>query len=77
MAISIGIVCGAGFYELAIVASLIITLAILGLELTPIGNAGMILVINCDSIEREKEILGIVKESCKKASIKSRNDSVA
>lgn len=75
--ISVGIICGAGIYEIAIIASLIVTIGLFGLELTPVGNAAMILVVNCDSLDKEGEILEIVKRSCKKPSVKSRNASVA
>lgn len=74
--ISIGIICGAGIYEIAVIASLIITIGLFLLELTPIGNATALLVINCASLEKEAEILDVVRESCKKPSVKSRNASV-
>ena len=74
--ISVGIICGAGIYEIAIIASLIVTIGLFALELTPVGNAAMILVVNCDSLDKEGEILEIVKHSCKRPSVKSRNASV-
>ena len=75
--ISIGIICGAGIYEIAVIASLVITIGLFALELTPVGNASGILVVNCGSLEQETQIMDIVKESCKRPSVRSRNASVA
>lgn len=75
--ISIGIICGAGIYEIAIISSLIVTIGLFALELTPVGMACNILVVNSSSLEKEKEIMDIVKSGSKYASIKSRNASIA
>jgi len=75
--ISVGIICGAGIYEIAIISSLIVTIGLFALELTPIGMAASILVVNCTSLEAEKEVMDIVKGAAKHPVIKSRNASVA
>ncbi len=77
--ISVGIICGAGIYEIAFISSLIVTIGLFALELTPVGTAGSILVVNCDSLEREARIMEIVKEGSgrRTAVVKSRNASVA
>lgn len=75
--ISVGIICGAGIYEIAIISSLIVTIGLFALELTPVGTASNILVVNCSSLDRESEIMGIVKAQAKNASVRSRNASVA
>lgn len=75
--ISVGIICGAGIYEIAVISSLIVTIGLFALELTPVGNASGILVINCNSLEKEAQIMDIVKAGCKNSSVKSRNASVA
>lgn len=74
--ISIGIICGAGIYEIAIISSLIVTIGLFALELTPVGMACNILVVNAGSLDKEKEIMDIVKAGSKYASIKSRNASI-
>lgn len=74
--ISIGIICGAGIYEIAIISSLIVTIGLFALELTPVGMACNILVVNAASLDKEKEIMDIVKAGSKYASIKSRNASI-
>ncbi len=76
-AISLGIICGAGIYEIAIIASLLITICIFALELTPVGMASALLVVNGKDFEQEAAILDIVKASCKHPSVKSRNSSVS
>jgi len=76
-AISVGIICGAGIYEIAIIASLIVTIAIFALELTPLGTASSLLVVGGKDFEQEKQILDLVKKNSKYASVKSRNSSVA
>ena len=75
--ISVGIICGAGIYEIAVISSLIVTIGLFVLELTPVGYAGGILVVNCGSLDREAEIMEIVRAGSKKPSVKSRNASVA
>ena len=75
--ISVGIICGAGICEIAVISSLIVTIGLFVLELTPVGYAGGILVVNCGSLDREAEIMEIVRAGSKKPSVKSRNASVA
>lgn len=75
--ISVGIICGAGIYEIAIIASLIVTIGMFALELTPIGMASGILVVNCGALDQEAQIMEIVKSECRHPSVKSRNASVA
>ena len=75
--ISTGIICGAGIYEIAVISSLIVTIGLFALELTPVGNASGFLVVNCDKLETEAGVMEIVKADCKHPSIKSRNASIA
>ena len=75
--ISVGIICGAGIYEIAVISSLLVTIGLFALELTPVGNASGILVVNCSALEQEKQIMDIVKAGSRKPSVKSRNASVA
>lgn len=74
-AISTGIICGAGMFEIAVIAGLIVTIGLFALELTPIGMASMLLVVNAGSLECEKEVLEQVASFAKHYSIKSRNTS--
>ena len=58
--ISVGIICGANLYVIAILASLVITIGLLALELTPVGMAASLLVVSAKDAVAEKDILDIV-----------------
>lgn len=75
--ISVGIICGAGMYEIAIVSSLVVTIGLFTLELTPLGNATMLLVVNAQELDAEQDVMKITKQFCKLATVKSRNVSAA
>ena len=72
-AISVGIICGAGMFKVAIITSIILTLGLFLLERTPMGRAFGILIINAKKPEKEKEVLQIVKSFSKVVKVKSRN----
>lgn len=74
--ISVGIICGAGLYEIAVVTSLLVTVGIIGLDLLPTSKAPMMLVVNASVLEAEKEILDTVKKFGNHYKVKSRNFSV-
>ena len=62
-AISVGIICGAGLSEIAILSSLAVTLILYILNLVPVGKAPMILVISAVySEDTDRKIVRIVKE---------------
>lgn len=71
--ISIGIICGAGLFEIAVIMSIIVTIGVLGLELIPVAKAPHILVVNCSDKNKEDIILQSVSKYCKGYKIKSRN----
>jgi uncharacterized membrane protein YhiD involved in acid resistance len=74
--ISVGIICGAGLSEIAIILSVVVTLAVLVLNKIPLGRAPMILVINSDNDkETNKAIRQIVRKYSRFYSEKSRNVS--
>ena len=75
-AISVGIICGAGLSEIAIILSIVVTLAVLILSRIPLGNAPMILVVNAvNDKETNKAIRQIVRKYSRFYSEKSRNIS--
>lgn len=74
-AISIGIICGAGLFEVAVLASLLVTVGIIGLDLLPTSKAPMMLVVNAQEPDAEREIDEIVKKFNKNFKVKSRNIS--
>jgi uncharacterized membrane protein YhiD involved in acid resistance len=71
--ISIGIICGANMYMIAVLASLVITIGLFLLELTPVGKAASLLVVSADKPETEKEVLAAVAQFSRVSRVKSRN----
>lgn len=71
--ISAGIICGAGLYSLAIIASLIITVAIFLLDLIPVTKAPMLLIVNTSDLDGEDKLEDIIKKYSRYYKIKSRN----
>lgn len=71
--ISIGIICGAGLYEVALVTSVAVTVFILVLDMLPVGKAPMMLVVNSSVMDGEADILATVKKYAKSYKVKSRN----
>ena len=71
--ISIGIICGAGLYEIALVTSVGVTVFILVLDMLPVGKAPMMLVVNSSEMNGEKAVLDVVGKYAKSYKVKSRN----
>ncbi len=71
--ISVGIICGAGLFELAIATSLILTLVIIGLDKLPMAKVPMMLIIDSEDIDAEEEIIDIVEKYSTYQKVKSRN----
>lgn len=72
-AISVGIICGCGLSEIAVILSLILTIGIVVLDAFPGVKESMVLVVNSNDIECEEQILEAVKQNCKYFKVKSRN----
>lgn len=71
--IVVGIICGVGLAEIAIMLSIIVTCGIVLLDRIPVAKAPMMLVINSSNIDAENNILGVVKKYSKYSNVKSRN----
>ena len=71
--ISIGIICGAGLYEIALVTSVGVTVFILVLDMLPVGKAPMMLVVNSSEMNGEKAVLEVVGKYARYYKVKSRN----
>ena len=71
--ISVGIMCGARCFVLAIITSIIVTLGILLAEWLPIAKASQILLVNSKNREDEKNILKEVKKYCSLYKVRARN----
>lgn len=73
--ISIGIICGAGMYLIAVLTSLVLTVGLFALELTPAGRASVLLLINMGDLSKEAQVRQTVQKFTKKMTVKSRNVS--
>jgi len=74
-AIAIGIICGVGLAEIAVLLSLILTMGLFILNHIPVAKAPMILVVNASSLDSEEIIMDVVKRCAKNSTVKSRNMS--
>ncbi len=71
--ISVGIICGAGMAQIAVILSVGLTVGILLLEKLPVAKAPMILVVNADGLDAEERVCAAVAGFAKRYSVKSRN----
>lgn len=71
--ISVGIICGAGLAQVAVILSVVVTLGILVLNQLPIAKAPMLLVINGTNSLAEPAVSAEVTKFAKHFNIKSRN----
>lgn len=71
--ISIGIICGAGFAIIAVIASAVLTGGILFANWLPIAKAPQILLVNSNTFENEDSIMVIVEKYCALYKVKARN----
>ena len=72
--ISIGIMCGAGMTEIAILTSLFVTIMIVALEFIPAGKSPVLLLVNYyDFSETEEKLEKAVEENTAFHKVRSRN----
>ena len=76
-AISVGIICGAGYAFFAVLLSLAVTFALVVLDKLPVAKAPMILIVNAADLEAEERILEAVSRFAKFYNVKSRNLTAA
>lgn len=74
-AISAGIICGAGFALIAVIASVIITFVIAGILLPNAVKNPLVLVVNAKTYACEQEIMEIIRKNCSVHRVKARNIS--
>ncbi|MBR2310418.1 MAG: DUF4956 domain-containing protein [Oscillospiraceae bacterium] len=74
-AISVGIICGAGFAMIAVIASVVFTIILVLFSLSPAAKGNLVLVINAASHKDENDIMEIVKAFCPYNKIRARNVS--
>lgn len=71
--ISAGIICGAGFAVVAVVASVVITVIILLCDKMSVGTAAVILLVNSTDYKTESRIMEVVEKHCESSKVKARN----
>lgn len=72
-AISVGIICGAGFAIIAVIASFVTTIVIILFEMFSVGKAPVILLVNATDYKSEKVIEHIINNHCTMYKVKARN----
>lgn len=73
--ISVGIICGAGLYELGIEASLLITIVMLLLHFIPNVKPALLLLVNGNGTQLQQELESVLKTNTSFYKVKSRNVS--
>ena len=73
LSISVGIICGAGLAQVAVILSVVVTLGIMVLDWLPVAKAPMILVVNTENLDAEAIVAEEVKQFDKHFRVKSRN----
>ena len=71
--ISVGIICGAGLAQVAVILSVVVTAGILILNDLPVAKAPMLLVVNAADAKAEARITEVLKKYTKHFHVKSRN----
>lgn len=71
--ISVGIICGAGIYDLAIIMSLVATAGIIIFQWFPIKKSMCLLVINAKSKKAYNDIETVCEKCCKSYSVRTKN----
>ena len=72
-AIVSGIICGAGFALIAILASLVLTLILLALTKLPAAHPSQLLVINAASLEAEPTVMALLNRYSRTVKVHSRS----
>lgn len=73
--ISIGIICGAGIYEIGIILSLVTTILLYSLDLIPAASKSLLLIVNSHDVNCENDIIKAIIELSIKYIVKSRSIS--
>ncbi len=71
--ISVGIICGAGLAQVALILSVVLTVGVIVLDHFPIAKAPMLLVVNSTELDCEDAVMATVKKHADHPTVKSRN----
>lgn len=70
--ISVGIICGAGYAMIGVIASIVLTIGIILFSIMPSEKESLILVVNSNAYN-EDEILQVVENNCRVWKVRARN----
>lgn len=70
--ISVGIIIGAGIYEIAAVLSVVVTVLLLALDRIPIGKAPYLLIVHGEGMDYQVEIEPLIRKYARFYKVKSR-----
>ena len=68
-----GIIVGAGLFELAVLLSLCMAVLLFGLNLLPAMRAPFLLVVSCDKTVMDEDLMTVVKKYAVGAKVRSCN----
>lgn len=71
--ISVGIICGAHLYSVAIIGSIVVTIVMVAIQLLPNVKPVLLLVINADNSVSLKDLEAMIGENTSFYRVKSRN----
>ncbi len=71
--ISIGIICGAGYALIAVIASVVVTIVVMLFERLAVSRVAVVLLVNASDYKIEKQIIEIVDSHCTAYKVKARN----
>lgn len=75
--ISAGIICGAGFAVIAVIASAIVTIVLVVFSFLPQQRDSLILVVNTRACDQENDVLRVVKHACSQYRVRARTANAA
>lgn len=73
--LSTGIICGAGYIMIAVIAAIILTIIVVIFSIMPSAKDTVVLIINASSYEDEDAILDEVYQNCNYSKVRGRNIS--
>lgn len=71
--ISVGIICGAGLYELAMLLSLAVTVGLFFFQALPVASSPCLLVLRLDEKSDEEALMALIRSYCPKAKLDSKS----
>ena len=74
-AISVGIICGAGFGGIALIASIVLTVIIVYISNISVTKSNLILVLNLSDLDAEDECMNLINHYSKNSKLRAKSVS--